>query len=293
MRARLLLRLSFLAILLLALVDVSGAAGATWGPVSLDATGCNVGAIRFTNLLSGVTFPTTLRFRTLVDAGGIRYMDEDAGTPGSVGNYVWSLYFANNGGPAQNAWPIPNDTPIVVQFLLIDGVEGPIVTRTETRLSKCNGGTILPIVNVIGAGPGGGPHVRLIDRATGLPVRDFFAYNPAFTGGVHVALGDVNGDGIPDVVTGAGPGGGAHVRVFDGVTGAELHSFLAYPLGFTGGVFVATMDVNGDGKADIITGAGPGGGPHVRVFDGATGAEIQSYFAFSPGFTGGVFVGGE
>ena len=247
--------------------------------------------IQFTTVLSGVAgFPTTLRFRTVVDAGGIRYMDEDAGTPGSNGLYGWSLYFSTSGGPATNAWPLPNDTPIVVQFLLINGVDGPTVARSETRLSRCNGGTISPLA-VVGAGPGGGPHVRLIEGATGLPVRDFFAYNPAFTGGVHVALGDVNGDGTPDVVTGAGSGGGAHVIVFDGVTGAVLHSFLAYPLGFTGGVHVAATDVNGDGKADIITGAGPGGGPHVRVFDGATGAEILSYFAYAPGFTGGVFVG--
>jgi hypothetical protein len=48
-------------------------------------------------------------------------------------------------------------------------------------------------------------------------------------------------------------------------------------------------DVNGDGRDDIITGAGPGAGPHVKVFDGASGAEIQSFLAF-PGFAGGVSV---
>jgi hypothetical protein len=55
------------------------------------------------------------------------------------------------------------------------------------------------------------------------------------------------------------------------------------------------MDVNGDGKVNIITGAGPGGGPHVRIFDGDTGQQLtnafDSFMAFDPSFSGGVFVG--
>jgi hypothetical protein len=50
-----------------------------------------------------------------------------------------------------------------------------------------------------------------------------------------------------------------------------------------------TGDVNSDGRDDIITGAGPGGGPHVKVFDGTSNGELLSFFAFE-GFTGGVRV---
>src|SRR5207249_4020231 len=111
-------------------------------------------------------------------------------------------------------------------------------------------------------------------------IRSFFAYGPAFTGGVYVAVGDVTGDGRPDIITGAGEGGGPHVKVFDGVTGAEVRSFFAFNAGFTGGVRVAAADVDGDGTADIVCAAGPGGGPHVIVFSGATGAVIRSFFAY-------------
>jgi hypothetical protein len=111
-----------------------------------------------------------------------------------------------------------------------------------------------------------------------------------FGGGVRVAVGDVNGDGFNDIVTAAGPGAAPHVKVFDGATGALLQSFLAFDAGFTGGVTVAAGDVNGDGKADIITGAGPGAAPHVRVFDGATGGELSGLIAYDGGFTGGAYV---
>src|SRR5262249_9411868 len=111
-----------------------------------------------------------------------------------------------------------------------------------------------------------------------------------FMGGVSVTVGDANGDGVADIVAGAGPGApGGHVKVFDGRDGSLMRSFIAFP-GFGGGIVVATGDVNGDGFADVVAGAGPGApGGHVKVFDGATGSEIRSFFSF-PGFDGGVTV---
>ena len=147
-------------------------------------------------------------------------------------------------------------------------------------------GAILPVV--VGAGAGSS-RVRVFDPVTGAETRSFFAYT-RFAGGVRVAAGDVTGDGVADIITGAGPGGAAHVKVFDGVTGAEVRSFFAYAPTFLGGVFVAAGDVDGDGFADIVTGAGAGAGPHVKVFSGRTGAEILSFFAYAPNFLGGVTV---
>ncbi len=142
---------------------------------------------------------------------------------------------------------------------------------------------------ITGAGPGAGPHVKVFDGATNAEVRSFFAYAGGFAGGVNVAAGDVNGDGRADIITGTATGA-AHVKAFDGQTNAEVHNFFAYAGGFAGGVNVAAGDVNGDGRADIITGAGPGAGPHVKVFDGATNTEVRSFFVFLPEYTGGVRV---
>jgi hypothetical protein len=145
---------------------------------------------------------------------------------------------------------------------------------------------------VTGAGAAGGGHVKVFSGASGLEIRSFFAYGPSYTGGVYVAAGDVNNDGFDDVITGIDSNAISHVKAFSGATGEELRSFVAYDAGFLGGVRVAVADVDGDKFDDIITGAGPGGNGHVRVFSGATGLELQSFFAYGSRFNGGVFVAG-
>ncbi|MFN4258278.1 MAG: beta-1,3-glucanase family protein [Gemmataceae bacterium] len=158
----------------------------------------------------------------------------------------------------------------------------------RVALGDVNGDGIPDIITA--AGPGGGPHVKVFDGETGAVIRSFFAYDPSFTGGVFVDAADVNGDGFADIITGAGAGGGPHVKVFDGQTGAVRHSFFAYNPAFPGGVNVSSGDVNGDGVPDIITGAGPGGGPHVRAFNGVNLAQLANFFAYDAAFSGGVWV---
>src|SRR5205085_8819383 len=139
-------------------------------------------------------------------------------------------------------------------------------------------------------GPGGGPHVEVFNGRNGLLIEQFFAYAPNFTGGVWVAAGDFSGDGRADIITGAGAGGGPAVKVFNSRNGQVMASFFAYAPNFAGGVTVAAADVDGDGRADVITGAGPGGGPHVKVFRDRDLAMIFSAYAFDPAFNGGTFV---
>jgi hypothetical protein len=121
-------------------------------------------------------------------------------------------------------------------------------------------------------------------------LRHFYAYPPLFTGGVRVAAGDVNGDGFADILTGSGPGTAAEIKVFSGLTGQVLYHFFAYTAAYRGGTFVAAGDIDGDQRADLITGASVGAG-QVQAFSGASGAPLHGFMAFDAGFQGGARVG--
>ncbi|MCS6849606.1 MAG: FG-GAP-like repeat-containing protein [Gemmataceae bacterium] len=161
---------------------------------------------------------------------------------------------------------------------------------------------IVPGSNVVaGVDAGRPPLIQVFDAHTGTLRLAMFAYDPAFLGGVRVAMGDINNDGFPDIVTAPGPGGGPHIRVFNGLTGIEFAGWMAFGGTWFGGSYVASADVNGDGFAEVIVGADAGGGPRVQVFDGLSilqaGAglipspiAIGNFFAYAPTFRGGVRV---
>jgi len=117
---------------------------------------------------------------------------------------------------------------------------------------------------ITGAGPGGGPHVRVFDLS-GNPKAGFFAYDPKFSGGVIVATGDVDGDGIQEIITGAGPGGGPLVRVFD-LKGNIKLQFFAFNESYKGGINIFSgVDIDGDKLDDIIVGVNKLAAPYIRV----------------------------
>ena len=118
---------------------------------------------------------------------------------------------------------------------------------------------------------------------------EILPYGAGFGGGLNIAMGNFDADTASEIVTGAGAGGSAHVKVFDNNNAFTGVEFMAYDPRLPIGTDIAAGDVDGDGTDEIITGAGPGAAPHVRIIK-TNAQEINGFYAYDPSFKGGVRV---
>lgn len=191
---------------------------------------------------------------------------------------------------------LDGDTPLATVPLGTTGTAGfttsALTVGRHTLTARYDGSTLgdftftsstsppLGLVNRTGIFALGGAPGRVQVRRTkdNSLVADFAPYGPSYTGPVSVAVGDVNGDGYPDVVTGTLTGD-SDVRVFDGkalITGtfnpnnpsaSLLAQWFPYALQFKIGVYVAVGDIHHNGFADVVTGPSAGN-PDVRIYSG-------------------------
>ncbi len=211
--------------------------------------------------------------------------------------------------------------------VVIDGKTHQLLLTINPFESTFTGGVYVAAGDITGDGvpdlivtpdQGGGPVVVVYDGAAlakgqVIELTRFFGIaDPNFRGGARAAVGDVNGDGIGDLIVAAGFGGGPRVAVFEGKSVAAgnpnrlLPDFFAFEQTLRNGVYVTAGDITGSGHVDLIFGGGPGGGPRVRVVDpailiadggvvslddpAAQVAQLANFFAGDPNNRGGIRV---
>lgn len=104
---------------------------------------------------------------------------------------------------------------------------------------------------IIGAGEGITPVVRVYDNYFQLQT-EWLPFDANFRGGVPVAAGDVDGNGVDEIIIGAGKGMKPTVQVFGKTGTARGPAFSAYDTAGFPGVDVRAVDVDFDGKDDIL-----------------------------------------
>jgi hypothetical protein len=288
--------------------------------VTVTDTVTNLGTTATRNLVVN-NLPPTLSNVTIppVSLGLRTFLSGNISDPGPLDTFTLVISWGD-GSSQTLSLPAGTKSFRVPHVYRTGGTLPVVVTVFDDDNAKATASTTVHVSNIYAVGTDAGPvaTVNVFDGTSGTLLYSLQPYGPTFTGGVRVAVGDVNGDGTLDIITGAGPGGLAQVNVYDGRTGqlmaGPLSSFLALsptsgtapatgtntpstPMGtvatvinFTGGIFVAAGDVNGDGFSDIIVGADAGGSPQVQVFSGADGSLLSSFLAFPAFFTGGVRV---
>lgn len=218
---------------------------------------------------------------------------DDAGWGGNF--LFWQVWGGWFGDPTKNA-SASSDKILAgaglgggPQVRSFNGAGRPLTTSFFAFSEKFKGGIYVATGDVdgdkkseivVGAGWGGLPYVRVFDGYPKAQVKEFLAFDKNFKGGVRVAVGDVDGDGIKEIITGAGFDGTPKVRIFNANGKEKGRGFMAFNSKFSGGVYVASGDTDGDKKDEIIVGAGEGGGPQVKIFD-KKGKLKNMFFAHS------------
>ncbi|MCC6990497.1 MAG: VCBS repeat-containing protein, partial [Acidobacteria bacterium] len=190
-----------------------------------------------------------------------------------------------------NGSPADPDARNDALTIVIDGIGDAPRSGRDVAIGHIDGASGGDIV--VAAGEGEAPELGLANGRGQTIAGPYFAFDRRFLGGVRVTSCDVDGDGIDEIVAAQGPGGG-QVRVIAYAAGifTPVAAFTPFETGFAGGVYVACADLDGNGRGELVVGAGPGRRADVRVYTVGSGVVTQTaaFQAYEAAFTGGVRV---
>lgn len=159
--------------------------------------------------------------------------------------------------------------------ILVYDVNGKAIVNFFAYAQTFRGGVNVTATDIDGDGRDeiitgpevGAPHVQIFQIRPGGVHRlspGFYAFASTFRGGVSVSGGDIDGDGIRELLVAPGQGHSPLVKAYN-IREELVDSFYAFAPTFLGGVHVAGGDVNGNGIDEVIVVPRSGGGPQIRV----------------------------
>lgn len=139
--------------------------------------------------------------------------------------------------------------------------------------------------NIVVVPSSGGSVIRTFN-SNGKLLGQFMAFDKNFKGGVHVAVGDIDGDRNQEIVATPAQGGGPIVKIFD-LRGNLKKSFFVYEKNYHDGVNLALVKPSHEGGLDLVVSPAGKRLPEVKIFNFR--GELKSRFmAYDKKFSNGV-----
>lgn len=168
---------------------------------------------------------------------------------------------------------VPADTFALPSQSGFQAFPGTVRTGATGAVGDLDGDGVAELL--AGSGPGAAPSIRVL-RSDGTLLRTLRPLPSSLRGGINVAVGDLDGDGTPEIATVFDQGSNL-LRV---ITPAGKVLLTTYPFGKSGkqGGTLAIGDVTGDGQADLVVAPATGGGT-VSIWN-LTGKKVGSVNLF-------------